>query len=323
MARLGNSLVRHELVRAREAWSAGDWMAARDRSQKALVGASGARERHLEASASLLLAQALILESRFDWAQRFASRAKLMFQKLSEPAGSCEALLNLSYAESALGRDEVALRAASEAVAFSQQVQHLSAAGLNYVGVVSFWRGDYGTARGVLDAACAYAPAQGAHRAVAFQPLVNAAFTELLRCANLRMQGHGADISDLASLVAKARDLQERGATASLSQAASSAGLFLLEFESFYVANLSGDSSRADSSLLACLKRSTGLPQSSWMHGLVQWARFERARSIADGTEVAASAQALARSYQASEHVPMKNLVRRLCAHPLWPRQGP
>ena len=140
----------------------------------------------MEASASLLLAQVFMLESRFEWAQRFAKRAKLLFQQISEPVQAVESLLSLSYSQSALGHDDLAIRTASDAVRDSQRVQHLSAAALNYVGVVSFWRRDYGTARGVLDAACQFAPQYGV---ASFQPLVNGAFTELLRCANLRMQG--------------------------------------------------------------------------------------------------------------------------------------
>jgi hypothetical protein len=315
VARLKNSHVRHELALAREAWSAGIWIEARHCAQKAMVGASEARDRHLEASASLLLAQVLTLESRFDWAQRFANRAHLLFRDLSEPVESCEALLSLSYAESALGRDEVALGAASNAVSYARHAPHLSAAGLNYVGVVSFWRREYGMARDVLDAACESAPGQGKHRSASFQPLVNAAFTELLRCADLRMQGRRADTSGLVMLVANARELEKRGATESLSQAASYAGLFLLEFESFYLAHLTGDASRADSHYLSCLKRSSRLPESSWMQGLVRWAQLERALVSTDASQVAESAMALASSYQGSEHVHMKNLARRLCAH--------
>jgi len=315
VARLGNSLVRHELARAREAWSAAHWIGARHCAQRAMVGASEARDRHVEASAALLLAQVLTLESRFDWAQRFANRANLLFQELSEPVEGSEALLSLSYAQSALGQDEVALEAASNVVSHARHAPHLSAAGLNYVGVVSFWRREYGMARDVLDAACESAPGQSKHRSAAFQPLVNAAFTELLRCADLRMQGRRADVSDLVKLVAKARELQKRDATESLSHAASSAGLFLLDFESFYVAHLARDASRADSHYLSCLERSSRLPESSWMQGLVRWAQLERALVSADASQVAVSALALVSSYQGSEHMHMKNLAWRLCTH--------
>lgn len=315
MARLGNSNVRHELALAREAWSAGNWLGARHCAQKAMVGASGSRDRHLEASASLLLAQVLTLESRFEWAQRFAARAHSLFRDLSDPVESCEALLSLSYAESALGRDEAALGAASNAVSCARHAPHLGAAGLNYVGIVSFWRREYGMARDVLDAACESAPVQSKHRSASFQPLVNAAFTELLRCADLRMQGGGADTSGLMMLVAKARELEKRDSTKSLSHAASYAGLFLLEFESFYLAHLTGNASRADSHYLACLKRSSTLPESSWMQGLVRWAQLERAVMSKHASQVAASSLALASSYQGGEHVHMKDLARRLCAH--------
>jgi len=70
-------------------------------------------------------------------------------------------------------------------------------------------------------------------------------------------------------LVARARKVKDGGAIDSLSQAAAtSAGLFLLEFESFYVATLIGKTSQADSYYLACLSRSATLPEGSWMRGL-------------------------------------------------------
>lgn len=311
-AHVGNALARHELLRAREAWSTGHWTAARSSAQRALAGALGTGDRHVEALASLLLAQSLALESRFEWAQRFARTAKLLFHRIADPAGVCEALFIRSYAESAIGCDDAALRSASQAVSLSQQVQHLSAAGLNYVGVASFWRGDYGTARGVLDAAAMYAPEHAKNRAAAFQPLVNAAFTELLRCVQSQLQGKYVDLSELERLVADARRLEQQGITESLSQAALPAGLFLLEFESFYVANVLGNAAQSDRHYLACCQRAIRLPQNSWMQGLLRWAQMERARAARDARKAAVIAQAFASICQAGEHAHMESLARRL-----------
>lgn len=309
----GNTVAKHELQQARQAWSAGNWTRTRGCAQRALAGAAAAHDRHLDASASLLLAQVLTLESRFDWAQRFASRASGLFRALSTQSDSIEALLILSYIHSARGHEDLAVRATAEAGRFSGDVEHLGGAALNYSGVAAFWRRDHGTARAVLDAACQLAPQYGA---ASFQPLVNAAFSELLRCADMRMRGHRTDVSDLLGLVARARQVEQWGATESLSSAAAStAGLFLLEFESFYAANLTGNTARADGFYLACLKRAVTLPSGSWMQGLVLWAQLERARAASDLRGARRCANAMVRTYTAGEHAPMRELALRLRSH--------
>lgn len=311
----GISLNAHELAAARRAWSAGDWHETRHRAQKALAAGATARDHSMEASAALLLAHALALESQFDWASRFAQRAQRLFHELGDTAWELEALLALSHAESALGRDEQALRAASEAVAGSRQMPLLCAAALNCVGVASLWTGDYGTARGVLDEACRLAQGQPGQPDGSFQPLVNAGFTEVLRCAVQRMRGQPVDVADLAGLLARAQQLKAAGAALSLVQAAPAAGLLLLEFESFYAAHLAGDSALADGHYLASLGLAARLPEGCWMRALVWWARLERAMAARNVEEALESAQAMVHASQRGEHEHMKRLASRLHLH--------
>ncbi len=324
MASSGNALIQVELTAARQAWSEGDWQETRHCAHKALAAAAAQHDRRLEASASLLLAQALTLESQFDWARRFADRAQQLFHEVGDPAGALEALLALSHVESALGRNEEALRAASEAVSGSRHLPLLQAAALDAVGVASLWAGDYGTARGALDAACEMARKQAGPRDASFQPLVNAAFAEVLRCVDQRLQGLAVDVPELESLLARAGQLKAVGATAGWVPAAPAAGLLLLEFASFQGAHLAGDAARADGHYLACLGRAARLPEGSWMRALVWWARLERAMAARNAQEVLESAQALAHVSQAGEHEPMKRLASRLCLHAQeWLRDAP
>lgn len=314
----GDSLNAQELAAARRAWSAGNWHETRQWAQKALATGATQHDHSMEASAALLLAHALALESQFDWASRFAQRAQRLFHTLGDTAWELEALLALSHAESALGRDEQALKAASEAVAGSRQVPLLCAAALNYVGVASLWTGDYGTARGVLDEACRLAGGQPGQADASFQPLVNAGFTEVLRCATQRMRGQpveAAELAELKGLVCRARRLKAVGAALSLVQAAPTAGLLLLEFESFYAAQLAGDAAQADGHYLASLGLAARLPEGSWMRALVWWARLERAMAARNVEEALESAQAMVHASEAGEHEHMKRLASRLHLH--------
>ncbi len=324
MAGHGNALIQIELAAARQAWFEGDWQETRHCAQRALAAAAAQHDRGQEASASLLLVQALTLESHFDWARRFAQNAQQLFRAAGDEAGALEALLALSHAESALGRDEEALRAASEAVSGSRHLPLLHAAALNAVGVASLWAGDYGTARGALDAACEMARKPAGPRDASFQPLVNAAFAEALRGVDQRLRGHAVDVAELEGLLARGRQLKAVGATAGLVQGTPAAGLMLLEFAGFQGAHLVGDTARADGHYLACLGRAARLPEASWMRSLVWWARLERAMAARNPDEVLESAQALAHVSQAGEHEPMKQLALRLCAHAQeWLRNAP
>lgn len=313
-----------ELASARRAWSAGHWQQARRGAQGALATAASEQDRGAEAAAALLLAQALALESQFDWARRFARRAQLLSQGLGDAAGALQALLAQSHAESALGRDEQALRAASEAVDGARHMPLMEAAALNYMGVASLWAGDHDTARSVLDRACRLARGQPGGPDTSFQPLVNAAFAEVLHCADQRLRGEPVDVSPLEGLVGAARQLKKPGAAGGLVQASPLAGLFLLEFGGFHGAHLAGDAARADAHYLACLGLAARLPQGSWMQALVWWARLERAMAARNVEEVLESAQALVHASGAGEHAPMKRLALRLHAHAQgWLQEAP
>jgi hypothetical protein len=86
----------HAYADARQAWRGGDWRRAKQAAQGVLAGAVACRDERLEASASLLLGQALILESRFEWATRFVTRACDLFRRVDDNLALCGATLALS-----------------------------------------------------------------------------------------------------------------------------------------------------------------------------------------------------------------------------------
>ena len=188
-------------------------------------------------------------------------------------------------------------------------IERRGTAGLNYYGVASFWMRKYGTARGVLDAACQFAVEETGTAAATFQPLTKACFSEVLRATDSQMEGHRFDASDLERRVTQARDLARAGVTGNLLKGSADAGMFLLEFESCFLASRTGRSAEADAHYLGCLERASKLPRSSWMWALVWWARLERAKAAGELREAAVSANAMVAMAQTSEHVPLKALA--------------
>lgn len=314
MASDGSSITWHQLDKARQAWRAGDWMDARAGAQTALSAAVASRDAHLEAGASLLLAQVLTLQSSYAWARRFGSRARDLFARECDPGGLSDAILSLSFVDSALGHEAVAMRAAEDAAAGAHGMARRGAAGLNYRGVAALWSGHHRSARGMLEAACELAPEEAGSRAAVFHPLANAVFSEVLRCAQMRMQGHRVDLSELALLLERQRLLVQEGATGSLTGISADPGLFLLEFASCFLASRTGQSDRADQYYLACLQLAARLPKSSWMQGLLWWARLERTLAAGEAQEAAASAARLVAVAEGGEHEPMKALAGRLAS---------
>ncbi|WP_460894892.1 hypothetical protein [Ramlibacter monticola] len=306
--------MRHQLETARRSWRAGDWMEARTGAQEVLSAAVVARNAHLEAGASLLLSQVLALQSSFAWGHRFARRARELFTREQDPDGLSDAMLTLSYLDSALGNENLAVRAAEDAAAGAHGIARRPAAGLNYRGVAAAWGGQYCSAHGVLDAACELAPEDAGSRAAVFQPLANAGFTEVLRCAEMRMRGHRVDLSALSNLLARQWALVKEGAAGSLVSGSADPGLFLLEFASCFLASRTGDAEGADRHYLGCLRRIPRLPETNWMQALLWWARLERTLSAGEVLETTVSAARLVGAAEAGEHVPMKTLARRLAA---------
>lgn len=307
-------MMRHQFDVARQSWQAGDWADARTGAQAALAAAVASRDAHLEAGASLLLAQVLTLQSNFAWARRFGARARDLFDREGDPAGLADAMLSLSFVDSALGHENLAVRAAEDAAAGANGMARRGAAGLNYRGVAAFWSGRHGDARGMLEAACELALDDAGSRAAIFHPLSNAVFSEVLRCAHMRMQGHRVDLSELALLVTKLRALVKAGFTGSLIGGSADPGLFLLEFASCFLASRTGHEARADECYLACLQRAVRLPESSWLQSLLWWARLERTLAAGEAEEAAVSAARLVAVAEGGEHAPMKGLARSLAS---------
>ncbi|MBL0426362.1 hypothetical protein [Ramlibacter alkalitolerans] len=291
---------------------ASEWRAAYAGAKGALTEALAVRHPQFQAEASSLLAQVLTLQSQFRLAAQLANRARAAFAELQDPAGAADAMLTLSYVESALGHAESAAAAAAQVSAGNCTVQRREASGLTYRGIAAIWRGDYGTARGVLDSACELSPQEVGSGAAAFQPLVNAIFAEVLRSAELRMKGNRSELTQLEALLAEAWKLAKTGSTKCLVSISALPGMFLLCFSTCFYASRSGQSARADKYYLKCLEHASRLPETSWMQALVLWARLERSIAAREVHEAVVSAGRMLVVAGAGEHEPMKALARRL-----------
>lgn len=309
-----NLQVRYELTAAREALILGDCRGVRTLAGRGLAAAVGRRDKHSQAIALLLLGHALTLESKMQWAHQFVTRAQILFSEIQDPVGISDCCLSLSYIDSALGRHDQALCAARDAFIGAGGIDRRRASGLNYYGVASFWMRDYGTAQGVLDAACEFAKEEAGSVAGTFQPLINACFTEVLRVNDSQLRGHRVDGSELERYVAHSQELVNAGMTVNLTKGPVDSGMFLLEFASCFIASRRGRNDLADMHYLGCLERAANLPDSSWMRALVWWARLERAKVAAELREATESADAMVALANASEHVPLKALAEALRA---------
>ena len=308
------SLFENQLAAAREALAQGNFQAVRTAARNGLVAAIACRDKHGQAKASLLLGQALTLESKMHWARQFITGAQALFLEAQDPAGISDCLLTLSYVNSALGRNDSALRSASDVVAGSGGIDRRSAAGLNYYGVASFWTHDYGTAGGVLGAACQLAVEETGNAAATFQPLTNSCFNEVLRVTDSQLKGDRVDGLELARRVFQSKALVREGATGTLMKGSADAGMFLLEFVSCFLATRTGQTAEADTHYLGCLERARMLPPTNWMQALVWWARLERAEDAGEMGEAVASANAMVAVAQKGEHVPLRAFAERLRA---------
>lgn len=309
-----NLHVQHELTSAREALSQGDCEAVRTAAGRGLLAAVTRRDPHSQAIACLMLAQALTLESQMQWAHRFATKAKVLFSEVEDAAGVSDSLLTLSYVDSSRGRNDQALSAAGDAIAGARGIDRRQAAGWNYYGVASFWTRNYGRARRVLEVSSQFALEETGSVAATFHPLVNACFAEVLRAHDSQRKGELFDGFELERCVAQSWELVGQGMTGNLMKREADPGMFLLEFESCFIASRTGRSDKADRHYLKCLERASTLPRSSWMHALVWWARIELAKATGEARQAAVAANAMVSLTNAGEHVPLQTLAKALRA---------
>lgn len=258
------------------------------------------------------MAQAFVLRSRMELGAYFSSQAGALFAGESDPQGQAEALSLQSYCASALGRSDVAIASATRGIALraERQADASTGIGLNYFGVAAFWANDFGTASGALDASAWYGQQQG-DAPLAYQALVNAAFTEVLRIT----QGEGAahapqDLTALARIVAAAHRLRSDGGGGFV-RGGSVIGYLLLDFCSFFLEMRAARDREAEAHFRECLNRASTLPRSSWLRAIPWWARVERERARRDFRAALHSGRAMAALARAGQHESMGRLADR------------
>jgi hypothetical protein len=283
----------------------------------------------VQAEASLVLGHAFALESRFRNAHLMASRAHRLFVRDSNDHGQVEALGLISFTACVLGLNDRAVKAGREVMSTSTDNSSPlpKAWGLNYSGVASIWAKDFGTARGVLEAAMWFAK-QAGEAAAAFQPLINLCFCEALRIVEIgELTRKLGDVTDLEQLVSRARAMASAGWSSGLNDAAQEIGLLLLDFLSCFVSSRGGSREDADAFYLSCLQRAHRLPPGSWLQAVMLWARAERAAAYGDVELAMASLTMMRESAKAGEHEQFRLLAIKLAnGHrvPLnqWPGAG-
>jgi hypothetical protein len=310
-----NGLTTEDLASAQRTLSLGNTLAGRRIASQARVRAIAARDTHLEAEASLVLGQALVLDSRFGLALGFGTTAHKLFVRESNVNGQTRALAIVSYCASALGSDEEAVRAANEAMSLwhGMAPPFVQALAFNYLGVASFWARDFHTAGDTLEASAWFARRALKDPPASFHPLINFCFSEVLRVVEGELNGQEpGDTSKLEELVAQAWALARRGETGTLNSGASDIGIVLLIFASFFMASWSGGKEKADAYYLACLERTPRLPPNSWLHSLIWWARVEREKASGDLKKSISSARAMGDFARLGEHVQLRGLAHKI-----------
>jgi hypothetical protein len=315
-ASVGNGLTRQYLASAHESLAIGQTRRGRRMARQALATSLGARDVSLAAEAALVLSHAHVLDSRLGLAHDMSSRACLLFGQASNPVGQAEALAVHSYSASALGFDSQALQSACDSMSLRTDARSSLAQyrGLNYLGLASCWSGDFGTARGALEASIWFAR-QADDAATSFQPLVNLCFTEVLQVVECERNGQDiADMSELVRLVALARAMAQDGQCAGFHKPTLDIGLLLLDFCSCFVASRWGRTEEADAFYLECLQRAAGFPRNSWVHAMLWWARVERSVAYGDIDTSIASLHAMGEFARAGDHAQLHALSLTLAA---------
>jgi hypothetical protein len=305
------SVASSELASAMDAMDASQTRRSLQIAHRTLARAVKARDRHTQARASLVMAQAFVLRSRMEVGSRFSSDAASLFGSESDAGGQADALSVQSYCASAMGRTGEAIELASRGISLraDRAADASTGVGLNYFGVASFWAGDFSTARGVLDASIWYGLQQG-DAALAYQPLVNACFTEVLRITEREGRGLDSDLSELSRLVARAQGLRRDGERGFV-RGSATIGLLLLDFCSCFLATKAGRPHGAEAALRDCIQRAGTLPRGSWLRAVPWWARMERKKAIGDIAGAIHSGRAMATLARTGEHESLARLAER------------
>lgn len=240
------------------------------------------RDRHLEGRALVMLGRAAILESKFRKAYNLALRGRELLHAESDAFSEADAQLVASYAASALGMSGVSVVTADSARALhgiSASLRHAEA--LNYAGVAHFWSADYCESANSLEAALVCASASFT-RPVAFQPLLNLAFCELLRASSPEAS-IGARRDELEFLSRQVERLVLAGQLESLSVVSPRVALLLARVIWALAGWKRGKAVGARMHLSAFEREVRILPEHSWLNALPWLVRCVGARLDGDG----------------------------------------
>lgn len=301
-----------DLASAARALDAGETRRTIALAHGVLARALQRRDAHLQARAGLLLAQAFVLRSRMQVGLHFGARAASLFHACGDAGGEAEALSVQSYCASALARTDEALAAARRGIALraDRQADASTGAGFNYLGIAAFWAGDFAAAHDALDASAWYGRQQR-EAAVAYQPTVNACFTEVLRLVQDPQAAD--DLAQLDALVARGSALRAAGG-GGFARGSAPIGLLLLDFCSYFLALKQRDARRAESALSDCVARAALLPRDSWLRAVPWWARLERSEATGDARAAVHCGRAMAALARTGEHESLATLAQQRVA---------
>lgn len=312
----GSSLTQRYLKLATGALGAGDVPAARQFALELLSYGHKNGNANAQAQACLLLSQTDVLISHMKRARGLGTRALALFEHDDNPDGQAQALAVVSYSASSLGQGAEAVDAATRGVALREALDSpvAQAFGYNYLGVASFWAGELDTSAHTLEAAVWFAQDASDDQAESFQPLVNSCFLEVLQVMRHEADGHPADLSRLVKLINSCQTLFRSGNAGALNPAVSPMGLLLLAFASCFASARTGRLDAAHRSYLECRDRAAALPPTSWLHAVVEWAKFELAKAGGDLDQAAMAASRMQEHARVGQHAPVSAMAAELQA---------
>jgi hypothetical protein len=268
---------------------------------------------HARAMALLVMAQADVMASRMGHAFSLGTQALQCFEAHQDLEHCAEALGVTSYSAASLGRTGVSLEMANRCIDLRAPLSstRIHALGGNYLGVASFWSGDFHTAADALDSTLE-ALHDSATPHECFQPLVNRCFTDMLDITHARLERRDADLAPFLRRLSGPWKMALGGTVSALSKGSTAFGTTILVFLKAQAELLSGHLEDAEPYIEACGARAQQLPDSSWLRALKPWLDHDLARAAGDRRKAALGARAMLRAAQVGEHHVVAELAQRL-----------
>ena len=269
-------------------------------------------DSHAQALALLVLAQVDVMDSRMASAFSLGLQALQSFEVHHDLEHCAEALGVSSYAAASLGRYGEAVEMANRCIDLRAPLSsaRIHALGGNYLGVASFWSGDFSSAASALDSAL-----EAMHDSAApherFQPLVNRCFTDMLDITHARLDGRDSDLGPFLRRLKECWGMALGGTVSSLSKGSTAFGMALLVFLKAQAKLFAGKSEEALPYLDACGMRANQLPDGSWMKALKPWLDHDLAIAAGESRKAVLGARAMLRAAKRGEHQAVAQLAQR------------